>query len=132
MKKSLGFFLSFALIVFVPALAMAQMQELKNSTPQERATMLTNMMKSELSLDEKATSAVSDINLKYAKENQVLMDSSGTKFGKIMTFRQNGKAKDVELEGVLSPEQYSLYEQKKSEMQDSGKQKLKEKYQAAQ
>jgi len=130
MKKIFNFVLTCALVVFVPALAMAQMEELKKSTPEERATMLTKMMQSELSLDEKATTAVSDINLKYAKEAQVLMDSSGTKFGKIMTFRKNGKAKDAELEGVLTPEQYSQYEQNKSAMQDTAKQKLKEKYQA--
>lgn len=131
MKKMISFVLSCALVMFVPAMAMAQMEQLKNSTPQERATMLTNMMQSELSLDEKATTAVSDINLKYAKETQALLDSSGTQFGRIMTFRKNAKAKDVELEGVLTPEQYSLYEQKKSAMQDAVKQKLKEKQQAA-
>ena len=130
MKIVFSVVLTWALVMFVPALAMAQMEELKNSTPEERATMLTKMMQSELSLDEKATTAVSDINLEYAKEAQALMDSSGTKFGKIMTFRNNAKAKDAELEGVLTPEQYSLYEQKKSEMQDTAKQTLKEKYQA--
>mgnify|MGYP000978709689 CR=1 FL=1 len=37
MKKIFNFVLTCALVVFVPALAMAQMEELKNSTPEERA-----------------------------------------------------------------------------------------------
>jgi hypothetical protein len=132
MKKIVRLMLSCVLMLFVPALAMAQMDGLKNSTPEERATMLTSMMQSELTLDEKATSAVSDINLKYARETQTLMDSSGTQFGKVMTFRKNELAKSTELKGVLTPEQYSLYEQKKSAMQETLKQKLKEKHQVSQ
>jgi hypothetical protein len=121
-----------AILLLVPALAMAQMDELKNTTPEERAAALTKMMDSSLSLDEKTSAAVSEINLKYAKETQALMDSSGPKLGKLMTFRQNAQAKDEELKGVLSPEQYALYEQKKDEMQATMKQKMKEKYEASQ
>ncbi|MBK6510317.1 MAG: hypothetical protein IPG06_13285 [Haliea sp.] len=61
-----------------------------------------------------------------------MMDSSGSKLEKLMTFRQNAQAKDEELKGVLSPEQYTLYEQKKDEMQATMKQKMKEKYEASQ
>lgn len=121
-----------AVLLLVPALAMAQLDDLKNTTPEERAAALTKMMQSSLSLDEKTTTAVSGINLKYAKETQTLMDSSGPQLGKLMTFRQNAQAKDAELKGVLTPEQYSLYEQKKDEMQAQMKQKLMEKYQASQ
>jgi len=49
-----------------------------------------------------------------------------------MTFRKNSKAKDGELRAVLSPEQYTLYEQKKSEMEAMVKKKLMAKHQAAQ
>jgi len=119
-------------LLLVPALAMAQMDELKNTTPEERAAALTKMMQSSLSLDEKTSSAVSEINLKYARETQALIDSSGPKLGKLMTFRQNSQAKDAELKGVLTPEQYSLYEQKKDEMEATMKQKMKEKYEASQ
>ena len=60
-------------------------------------------MQSNLTLDEKTTRSVSDINLKYAKETQTLMDSSGPQLGKLMTFRKNAQAKDAELKGVLTP-----------------------------
>jgi hypothetical protein len=132
MKKRALLILSFALLFFMPAVAVAQMDEMKNTTPQERATALTHMMQKDLSLDEKASTAVSEINLKYAKETQALMESSSPQLQKLMTFRSNAKAKDAELKGVLTPQQYSQYEQKKSEMEATVKQKMMEKYQASQ
>lgn len=132
MNKIARLTFSFLLVFMIPALAMAQMEEFKNSTPQERATLLTEMMKSTLTLDEKASAAVAEINLKYANETQALMDSSKPKFEKLMTFRKNSQAKDTELKAILTPEQYTLYEQKKSEMQEKIKQKIIEKHQAAQ
>lgn len=120
----------FALLL-VAGLAIAQIDELKNSTPEERATLLTEMMKTTLSLDEKTTMAVSAINLKYATETQALIDSDAPRLEKLMTFRRNSAAKDTEIKAVLTPEQYRQYEQKKSEIQDTVKQKMKEKYQAA-
>lgn len=41
-----------------------------------------------------------------------------------MTFRKNSDAKDAEIKAVLTPEQYNLYQQKKSEMEETVKQKL--------
>jgi hypothetical protein len=118
-------------VLLVATLAFAQMEELKNSTPEERATLLTDWMKNNLSLDEKATEAVSAINLKYARETQALMESSGPKLGKMMTFRRNSDAKDAEIRALLTPQQYSQYEQKKTEMEEMVKQKMKEKYQGS-
>ncbi|CAA0078820.1 Uncharacterised protein [Halioglobus japonicus] len=132
MNKLISLILGFAFVLFLPAPSMAQMGDFKNTTPEERAQKLTSTMQSDLSLDEETTKAVSEINLKYAKEAQTVMDSSGTQFGKAMTFRKNEQAKDAELKGVLSPEQYSQYEEKKSAMRDTMKQKFMEKRQAAQ
>jgi hypothetical protein len=130
MRHLISMVLGFSMLL-VATLAIAQMEELKNSTPEERATLQTDWMKTNLSLDEKATEAVSAINLKYAKETQALMDSDGTKLGKMMTFRRNSDAKDAEMRALMTPEQYSQYEQKKTQMGEMVKQKIKEKYQAS-
>lgn len=119
-------------LLLVAGVAIAQIDELKNSTPEQRATLLTEMMTTTLSLDEKTTTAVSAINLKYATQTQALLDSDGPRLEKLMTFRRNSAAKDTEIKAVLTAEQYRLYEQKKSEMQDTVKQKIQEKYQGAQ
>jgi hypothetical protein len=118
-------------VLLAATLAVAQMDELKNSTPEERATLQTDWMKTNLALDDKTTTAVSAINLKYAQETQTLMDSQEPRLGKLMTFRKNSEAKDAEIKALLTPEQFSQYEQKKSELEDMVKQKLKEKYQAS-
>lgn len=121
-----------ALLLIAPVFASAQMDELKNSTPEQRAQMQTRWMENNLSLDSKASASVSTINLKYAKETQALISSDSPKFQKLMTFRKNSEAKDGELKSIFTPEQYSLYKQKKSEMEAQVKQKIMEKHQAAQ
>ena len=132
MKVLAGIFMSCALMVVFPALAIGQMEELKNSTPQERATLQTEWMKTTLSLDAKASTAVDGINLRYAQENQTLIDSSGPKLGKFMTFRKNFSATEAELKAILTPQQYGLYEEKKAEMEEKVKQKIMAKHQGAQ
>ena len=106
------------------------MDELKNSTPEQRAEMQTQWMKSNLALDAKASTSA--INLKYAKETHAMVSSDSPKLQKLQSFRKNSQAKDAELKSVFTPEQYTLYEQKKSEMQAQLKQKIAEKHQAAQ
>ena len=120
------------MLLSVSIIASAQMDELKNSTLEQRAEMQTKWMTSNLALDAKAGASVSAINLKYAKETQALVNSDSPKFQKLQSFRKNSQAKDAELKSVFTPEQYTLYEQKKSEMQAQLKQKIAEKHQVAQ
>ena len=51
---------------------------------------------------------------------------------KLMAFRQDSSAKDGELKAILTPGQYTLYEQKKSEIGAMVKQKIMDKQQNAQ
>lgn len=131
MKPLVKLAISALIALVLPAVALAQMDEIKNSTPEQRAQMQDKWMQSNLSLDEKTAASVSAINLKYAKETQALVASPSPNFKKLMSFKSNSQAKDAELKGVLTAEQYTLYEQKKSEMEAQLKQKLQEKHQAA-
>ncbi|MEM8562765.1 MAG: hypothetical protein AAGF57_11055 [Pseudomonadota bacterium] len=119
------------LLLALPATSFAQMSELKNSTPEQRAEIQDKWMQDNLSLDAKTTEAVSAINLKYANETQTLIDSDSPNLQKLKSFRSSAKAKDSELEEVLSAEQYSQYEAKKSELQAQIRQQLQERRQAA-
>lgn len=132
MRNLVSLVFSCALLLSVPQLALAQMDQLKDTTPEQRAQMQTKWMQSNLALDAKAAASASAINLKYAKENESLMSSDGPKFKKLMAFKENSSAKDSELKAIFTPEQYSLYEQKKSEMESKVMQMAKEKHQAAQ
>ncbi|MEM8660219.1 MAG: hypothetical protein AAGF35_04980 [Pseudomonadota bacterium] len=130
MKKILKLFAAILLVLALPAASLAQMSELQNSTPEQRAEIQDKWMQDNLSLDEKTTEAVSAINLKYAKETQTLIDSDSPNLQKLKAFRSSAKAKDAELESVLSPEQYSQYEAKKSELQSQIREKLQQRRQA--
>jgi hypothetical protein len=132
MKNILSLVFSCALLLSLPQLALAQMDQLKDTTPEQRAQMQTKWMESNLSLDAKTSASVSAINLKYAKQTESLMDTNEPKFKKLMAFKENSSAKDAELKAIFTPEQYSLYEQKKSEMESTIMQKIKEKHQAGQ
>lgn len=132
MKKTARLLFCSLLLLLTPVFASAKMDEIRNSTPEQRAQMQTKWMESNLSLDSAASASVSAINLKYARETQALISSDTPKFQKLMTFRKNSEAKDGELKSLFTPEQYSLYQQKKSEMEAQLKQKIMEKHQAAQ
>jgi len=132
MNKLAQLVLGCLLTVLVPTLAMAQMEELKNSTPKERADMQTQWMKDNLALDDKVAATIAAINLKYARENQALMDSSEPRFQKLIALKKNSQAKDAEMKSVLSAGQYSQYEEKKQALRAELKQKMQDRQQAAQ
>ena len=108
------------------------MDPLKDTTPAQRAQMQTKWMETNLSLDAKTSASVSAINLKYAQENETLMSTDEPKFKKLMAFKQHSNAKDAELKAIFTPEQCSLYEQKKSEMEATIMQKVKDKHASGQ
>lgn len=99
--------------------------ELRNSTPQERAIKQTEWMKTELSLDSVTEAKVHAINLKYAEANQSLINSSESKISKIQKVKANSAAKDDELKNVLNKNQYEKYLQRKEEMRKNGRSRVR-------
>ena len=57
-----------ALLVGMPQ-AFAQLDELKNTTPAERASLQTELMKSKLALTPEQTQAVADLNPEIRQSN---------------------------------------------------------------
>lgn len=116
-----------AAFLITPAIVSAQgAEEIRNSTPEERAEMQTEWMKKTLSLDSGAAAAVHQINLKYAKKNQAAMESGGSRRNKLRSLKKLSSEKDAELEKVLSAEQYRTYTKKKDEMKDRMKEEVRE------
>jgi hypothetical protein len=104
----------------------AQNGELKNSTPEERAELQSEWMKSTLKLSPSVVPAVEALNLKYAKKTQSLLKSEKSKLHKFKAYKADSDAKDKELRNLLTSDQYKLYQQKKDEMEQKMKQRLKE------
>jgi len=101
-------------------------EKMKNSTPQERATKLTDWMKTNLKLNDNQVAQVQAINLKYAQQNEGMKDETKSKEDKMKTMKETEQARDAELKGVLTADQYKDWEVKKSHAKGMAHEKMKE------
>jgi len=99
-----------------------------NATPEERANKLTDWMKKNLQLNDNQVSQVQALNLKYAQQNESLKGGTDTKEQKMKTMKANETARDSELKGILTADQYKKWQAKKSETKDAMKEHMKEKH----
>ena len=102
-------------------------QKKTSSTPEERATKLTEWMKTNLELNGDQATQVQTINLKYANKNQELQTQSLSRKQKMQILKDNDKAKDAELKKVLTVDQYNSYQAKKEEIRKQMKERMREK-----
>jgi len=104
--------------------AQTGMDALKNSTPAERARLQTDMMKSKLSLTPDQTTKVAAINDKYAQRMEPIIKGQEGPLARLRQMREIGAAKEAELKGVLSPDQFQKYLAEKAEMREKFEDKL--------
>ena len=109
------------------AASFAQMDQLKNTTPVQRAKLQTALMKKKLNLARGQMKAVMGINLKYAQQMEPVIKGNGGKLKKAAQASAIDQAKDNELQSVLSPEQYQAYMASKEEMRQRMVEKLRSK-----
>jgi hypothetical protein len=127
---------SIALVAAVGALllalaASAQLDELKNTTPEQRAKALTEMMTTKLGLTPEQTGKVADLNLKYANTMEPLIKGSAGPLVKMREMRQINEAKEAELKQILSPQQFEKYLASKEQMREKLIEKVEEKSKGA-
>jgi len=110
--------LGFAVILFVFEMprAFAQLDELKNTTPGERASLQTELMKSKLALTAEQTQAVADLNLKYANRMEPIIKGSSNSLSKMFQMRKINNEKETELKRILSPQQWAKFDASRDEM----------------
>lgn len=101
----------------------AQSKSLKDSTPEQRAKMQTEWMKTKLALNSTQVQQVYDLNLQYAKKNDPILQSNEGKLAKFKKLRVLQQEKSGILSKILDAEQYKKYQALKDEMI----QKLKDK-----
>ncbi|OJV22545.1 MAG: hypothetical protein BGO21_05145 [Dyadobacter sp. 50-39] len=105
-------------IFLLAASARAQQVQLANMPAAERAQWQTQRMKETLQLDSAQVAKVSSINLSYARQMDPVISGGGSRITKIKAFRQINTAKEKELQGVLSPQQFSQFKQQQQEMKE--------------
>lgn len=121
-----------ATIITVPltvaALAWAgELDRLKGSTPEQRATALTALMTSKLDLKPEQKSQVASLNLRYAKKMQPVIEGSAGPFVKMREMKGINEEKEAELKQLLSPEQFDTYLASKDDMRQKAEERIDEK-----
>ena len=113
-----------SLLIVVAAGAQNEMEKLKSSTPEERARLQTEMMKVKLGLTPDQTPKVAAINQKYAQRMEPIIKGQEGPLMRLRQMREVGQAKEAEMKGVLSPEQFQKYLAEKQEMREKFEDKL--------
>jgi hypothetical protein len=103
------------------------MDKLMNTTPDQRATAQTAMMKEKFDLTADQLPQVAAINLKYAQKMEPIIKGSSGTLMKMSQMRGVNEEKEAELKGVLSPEQFQKYLASKDEMREQFEEKIEEK-----
>ena len=112
------------LFVFVKTSIYSQQKDIPSAS--ERATKLTDWMKTNLQLTDDQVPKVQDINMKYANKMEELKNSGVAKRQKLQMLKNNDVAKDAELKQVFTDSQYKTYMTKKDELKKKLKEEMKE------
>lgn len=103
----------------------AQSKSLKDSTPEQRAKMQTEWMKTKLALNSTQIQQVYDLNLEYARKNDPILQSNDGKLAKFKKLKALQKEKSSVLSKVLNEEQYKKYQEIKDQLVQNFKNKRK-------
>ena len=112
-----------ALVIGMPC-AFAQLDELKNTTPEERASLQTELMKSKLALTPEQTQVVTDLNLKYANRMEPIIKGSSNSLSKMFQMRKINNEKETELKRILSSQQWEKFDASRDEMRQQFEERI--------
>lgn len=113
------------LVLGLASAGRAQLDELKDTTPQQRAKAQTAFMKAKLGLAPEQLPKVEAINFKYAEKMEPVIKGDSGPFMKMRQMKEVNGEKESELQGVLSPDQFQKYLAAKDEMKEKVIQELK-------
>jgi hypothetical protein len=113
-----------ALLLWLSTTASAQLAALKNTTPQQRATLLTKLMQNKLGLTGNTLQQVSAINLEYANKVQPILQGADRPLEELREIRELNEQKDAALQKVLSPDQFQQYQAAKAELRQRFEQRI--------
>ncbi|UOY08979.1 hypothetical protein L0P88_10690 [Muricauda sp. SCSIO 64092] len=97
--------LSMAMAILLVQLVMGQEMD-----PNKMADYQNTIMIEQLDLSDSQKEQVKAINLKYSKKQAALLNKEGSMFSKMGDMKKIKKAKNEELEEVLSKEQMEIFE----------------------
>ena len=95
---------------------LGQRKELAKTTPEQRAKIQTDLMKSILSLKDDQLDQVAKINQEFAEKADPLLKGSEGDLTLMKQMNALDKEKDTELQKVLTSEQFETYGKNKKEI----------------
>jgi len=98
--------------------------QLKATTPVQRASAQTEYMKSHLALTDAQMPKIAAINQKFAEQMEPVIKSADGGLGKMLKAKAIQENKDAELQQVLTPDQFERFISSKDEMREAVKRVL--------
>lgn len=116
-------------LLFVPLMSLQaqdanQQALLESTTPEERATVQTDLLQDHLQLNTTERDQLHPVNLKYAQQMESVIKGNDSKWKKYRTAKRLGKEKDEELKKLFSTAHYTAYLAYKDQLKKDGKAKL--------
>lgn len=115
-RIAIGLAVTAVLLMASALTAAAQLDELKNTTPEQRAKAQTAYMKGKLDLTPAQLTQVEAMNRKYADRMEPIIKGEGRRLAKMREARTIEEAKEAELKSVLTPDQFQKFLASKEEM----------------
>lgn len=109
-----------ALFMLVSVSSFSQ-EKMQHKTPEEKAKMLSDKMKTDLTLSDEQFQKVQTVNLDFATKTSAL-PKDGDKSAWKDKMKSLDEDRSKSLKEILTPDQFSKYEKNRSEM----KEKMKE------
>lgn len=92
------------------------MEDIKNSTAQERAEAQAEVLSDVLKLDPKQKQQLIEVNLKYSEQVQQLIDKGAEDTVVFVAIQQYARVKDDEIKALLTEDQIKRYEDHKARL----------------
>lgn len=109
-------------IMLISTASFAQ-DKMPHKTPEERAKMMSDKMKTELSLTDDQYQKVQAINLDFANKTKDIKKDGADKAGWAEKMKPLDEERTTSLKGVLTPDQFTKFESMKKDMKDKHKEK---------
>src|SRR3989338_4635570 len=101
-------------------------EAVRSSTPEQRASALTEVMKQELTLSDDQVPRIHEVNLKYAELAEAEKDKNTSKREKFSRVKELDMQKEADLKPVLTDDQLEEYSKHKKDYMQKMIEKLEE------
>lgn len=123
MLKGAGLSLVLACVFTLARAQNSQSASDQMQSADSRASKTTEWMKTNLNLNADQVNKVHDINMKYAVRMDSVKKSLGDISDRSVGIKSESDARDAELKGILTDQQYKTYLDKKKELKEKYKDK---------